>query len=423
LESEKLTDSLSFGQLEGARVIGEESQLEHLIQSLQIEKKDKVFAQIEENNRKAGAAADEPVAEHMNDHQRLHADLPRTKPYKPSDGVGGAEKYEDFASDGAALFDSQMAVIVATAGGADEKTPLGGEMEETDNPINLLESEPASPGLSPPQSPTWGASRLTTWDGEDMSPQSADQESASPKTPGASRWNKLRLAHRANKNMASEVNVKSRQERELKARRIAQEALHNKVANDPLPPELCERQIGTDWVSPITKRMCVGEKDRCVLHKSASESFLVKMNANSFPMMPLVSTLRIKKALYVMKDDDVGSDATSAPAKDTDDKKDRKGERKKSMAPGVPLRMDPPESLKNKVILQRLDTQADAFRKTTFGVYTKDHDVFTGEFKVRLNEQTLKMEERSFLGKMHDLVGGPPKKLVPLSRTAKPSST
>merc|ERR1712139_257771 len=70
---------------------------------------------------------------------------------------------------------------------------------------------------------------------------------------------------------------KDRKDKEVKAKRVRQEALHRKIVVDPLPQDVCEHELFTTWVSPVMRRVAT-EKDRLsVLRKTRAETRQCKM--------------------------------------------------------------------------------------------------------------------------------------------------
>merc|ERR1719261_1017685 len=57
------------------------------------------------------------------------------------------------------------------------------------------------------------------------------------------------------------------------------------------------------------------------------------------------------------------------------------------------LTLEPPKNLSGKVIFQRLEGQAAAFRKGTFAEHVKEYDMLTGERKMRIDEGRLHKAE------------------------------
>jgi len=290
----------------------------------------------------------------------------------------------------------------------------------------------------------------STADPGDKADPLSDVDSESPRasvaTPSSqTRWRKLRalsgtigvIKTYTNKNKLShaerEENAKEQREKELKIRRSRQEALHNAAASNPLPAVLCERELMTTWVGPLTKRLVPGEKDRCILRKTSAEAYRLKMDTAPFPMMPLRTSSsmgsldigrqtskssRARRLGKAQRDEDDGTGTRSTDMGTANNRLQPLGPL--SSSSGKPrdamqvadsaekLWLEPPRNVSSKVILQRLDDQKTSFRKTTFSAYTKEYDVMTGVLRVRFDEARLRREENAYLQKMDTLVGGQP---------------
>jgi len=83
-----------------------------------------------------------------------------------------------------------------------------------------------------------------------------------------------------------------------------------------------------------------------------------------------------------------------------------------SLMRGEVLNMDPPQRLKQDLVLQRMEEHGKAYVKNSFALYTKEHDIFTGTRKNRSDPTMLKNEEDAYIKKMEMLVGGDPKRLI-----------
>jgi hypothetical protein len=82
----------------------------------------------------------------------------------------------------------------------------------------------------------------------------------------------------------------------------------------------------------------------------------------------------------------------------------------------APLIIEPPSSLSNEVVVNRIEAQGIKFRKTTFTEYMKENDIFTGDPKVRFDQRRLDKEEEAILRKAQELVGGPAKRQLRLTK-------
>jgi hypothetical protein len=84
------------------------------------------------------------------------------------------------------------------------------------------------------------------------------------------------------------------------------------------------------------------------------------------------------------------------------------------------LQLEPSRSLSEKVILARLEAEAVASKKASFGEFLQQHDILSGAKKVRVNDALRSRDEEKYLKKMRSLVAGAPAKLLnPRSFTPK----
>jgi len=79
-----------------------------------------------------------------------------------------------------------------------------------------------------------------------------------------------------------------------------------------------------------------------------------------------------------------------------------------------PLILEPPSSLSHRIDVHRIESQGQAFARSTFSQYMKENDIFTGEPKVRFDEKRLRAEELQTLHNHERLVGGPAKRQLRL---------
>jgi len=313
-----------------------------------------------------------------------------------------------------------------------------------------------------------------------------------------------------------ECNHKERKDKEAKAKRSRQEALHRKIAVDPLPQDVCERELFTTWVSPVMRRVAT-EKDRLsVLRKTRAETRQCKMQmpvlqpsskdeAVSTKTTPRASSRggntskppsRAQSRGGQTSDsrapsrggqlgdglgDSLGACSSSGPR--TNSRGGMKSMKAASWAPltgmleqdtfgsmgkfksaggvegnmlnqmrhavltnpmagqwpqGMEARavggsremmlpaqtlprvgsaggasnppaprpdpsmvsfcglvLEPPASLDHRLVERRLEDQAKEFRKNTFAEYMKEHDIFTGDIKVRFDQRRLQTEEEA----------------------------
>lgn len=245
---------------------------------------------------------------------------------------------------------------------------------------------------------------------------------------------------------------------EAKARRLRQDLLQQKIVGEPLPPEICTRELNTDWVSPALEHMMGESGDRGVLNKTKADSYHLKMftptmqaRTLSMPALKAVARPQSKGHAYVdsskrrqhdastvsqtasAKEEVTGSmaggssrpNAKQSTAKDADLGRDVSTATLATNAsspsllawspPGMtPVLMDTAARISGKVICQRLEGQAKAFRQNSFANYIKEYDVFKGQPKQSFAEKRLRDEEDAFLRKLDSLVGGPPRRMIHL---------
>lgn len=246
-----------------------------------------------------------------------------------------------------------------------------------------------------------------------------------------------------------------KKESDAKARRQRQDLLQHKLVVEPLPAEMCTRQIKTDWVSPALQYMMGDTGDRDVLCKTHADSFHLKMFTKPIPARPLsmpalkASTRPQSKghgetkrrphdAMTVSQTSakEEGSLAGGSSRAAARTIASVHSERDASNAPmstsasspglhpwtssatgqshgsaGV-INMDSAVRISGKVIKQRLEGQAKAFRQNSFAQYIKEFDVFSGKLKQSFDEKRLRDEEDACLRKAENLIGGPPRRLI-----------
>jgi len=244
-----------------------------------------------------------------------------------------------------------------------------------------------------------------------------------------------------------------KKESDAKARRQRQDMLQHKLVAEPLPPELCTRRLNTDWVSPALQYMMGDTGDRDILCKTHADSFHLKMFAKPIPARPL--SMPALKASTRPNSKGHGNDIKRRPhdamtVSQTSAKEDgslaggssRAAARTaasvhseqnapisnsasapgllpwSSSAAGQPhgstgiINMDSAVRISGKVVKQRLEGQAKAFRQNSFAQYIKQFDVFSGKLKQSFDEKRLRDEEDACLRKTDNLIGGPPRRLI-----------
>jgi hypothetical protein len=73
---------------------------------------------------------------------------------------------------------------------------------------------------------------------------------------------------------------------EAEMRRKGQEAVHRKIAIDPLPQDVCEHELYTTWVSPVMTRVATETDPLSVLRKTRAESRQCKMQVQTSLLRP-----------------------------------------------------------------------------------------------------------------------------------------
>lgn len=247
-----------------------------------------------------------------------------------------------------------------------------------------------------------------------------------------------------------------KKENDAKARRQRQDLLQRKIVEEPLPEELSTRQLNTDWVSPTLQYMMGDTGDRGVLCKTRADRFHLKMFAKPIPARPLsmpalkASTRPHSKAqgsdtkrrphdavtvsqTSAKEEGSLAGGSSRAAAKSAVSANvEREGTSTQmgisASSPGLlswtssaatlqhgsagVINMESAARISGKVIRQRLEGQAKAFRQTSFAQYIKDFDVFTGKLKLNFDDKRLRDEEDACLRKADNLIGGHPKRLI-----------
>jgi len=67
--------------------------------------------------------------------------------------------------------------------------------------------------------------------------------------------------------------------------------------------------------------------------------------------------------------------------------------------------MQPPASLKNAVVLNRLDEHIHTFHSNSFAVYSKEYDIASGIRKHRMDPAQMRRAENNYVSSLHALVG------------------
>lgn len=242
-------------------------------------------------------------------------------------------------------------------------------------------------------------------------------------------------------------------------------AVQRKIVVEPLPEELCERELRTTWVSPVMERLAGPEQqERCLLRKNPAEAACLRVDS----MVLKMETPPIPDHAQQLRQQ-AGGRARSAPNGATrkpgqQGQQGQQGQRVKStpFAKGGPRSLlrqsdgtppggrspktppgrgggtftgvkegevmdmpgyrqreeqklvlqEPSMSLSTDVMRQRLREEGQAFHAATFSEYLKQVDIFTGDPKVRLDEKRLQNDETTTLAKAASLMGLPAFKQV-----------
>jgi len=81
---------------------------------------------------------------------------------------------------------------------------------------------------------------------------------------------------------------KDRKAKDVKEKRVRQEALQHKISVDPLPEDVCAHELFTTWVSPVMRRVATEPDRLSVLRKTSAEPRKCKMEVQPFLSMPLL---------------------------------------------------------------------------------------------------------------------------------------
>lgn len=209
--------------------------------------------------------------------------------------------------------------------------------------------------------------------------------------------------------------------------------------NAPLPHELCQRKVSTNWVSPAVTRLYGEDGDRNVLRKSPSESFFCQMENPILADRPASAPRKVPPGSKFLErcgsapqtcnrggggKDATGNTALSSSSggrqcqasADTTHNSLASSHRRTVLANGrVPSAgqggSDVAETLtmgvkpiSMKTTMQRLENMKSEFHKQAFGNYMKEYDIFTGEKKARFDGQRLRGEEEKCVRDMSNLV-------------------
>jgi hypothetical protein len=192
--------------------------------------------------------------------------------------------------------------------------------------------------------------------------------------------------------------MRMRREAEQAEKRRREDMLQARILDEPLPSHICERSLCTSWVSPITDRLVPVERDRQGLCKRACDSRNIKMELpsvmHSHSEPTLSSSVKLPKIEKHGCGHDLGDSATSAPFNPIATEKKR-----------YTITMEPPGSLKNAVVIGRLQEHIHCFNSKSFGAFSKEYDISTGVKKSRMDPTAMRQAENTYVSSLHALVG------------------
>lgn len=209
-------------------------------------------------------------------------------------------------------------------------------------------------------------------------------------------------------------------QQEEKAEAELQKQRESIIANaivSELPQELRNRELYTTWVSPVAKRLKPGAEDRFMLKKPANEARHLQMAPPS-PIMAGSVKLRRPKSTPSLPTSSsppklvqIHPHAQTHPqrrlSKNTSPGHANKDISEEGSHHGPKhLYLEPPQSISNEKVLERIQTQLETCRDASFGVYMKNFDILTGQRKQIFSDKRLFKEEATYVKKMEDLVRG-----------------
>mmetsp|Transcript_6629 Transcript_6629/g.10641 ORF Transcript_6629/g.10641 Transcript_6629/m.10641 type:complete len:576 (-) Transcript_6629:148-1875(-) len=226
-----------------------------------------------------------------------------------------------------------------------------------------------------------------------------------------------RTPHSSRKSRFQTDREEERRKRETKEveKRRREESLIA-FCEEPLPAKFCQRQLNTSWVSPIVDVLVPGEKERRVLRKGVADSRQLKMvlpplkQSKSEPLLQNKTCLAQKLPKIQGNDDSDGSLGHAAwygP---------RKSLRRE-------IALEPPASLKSGVVIDRLKDHLVNYNSRSFGVYSKEHDITSGQKKQRMDPAAMRRAESAYITSMHSLVGPPSQPALKLTNTVSQKAT
>jgi hypothetical protein len=193
--------------------------------------------------------------------------------------------------------------------------------------------------------------------------------------------------------------IRNKKEQEQAKKRDREYALQKLILQDPLPQALCERTLDTAWVSPVLDRLVPVQRERQGLQKRAADSKILKMDlpnimkSQSEPSLRK-SGLKLPHLSAQLHTSDGIENAASALASE-----------KKTIKHKTDILLQPPASLKNAVVIDRLNDHLAHFNKHAFSNYSKEYDIGTGVKKQRMDPAAMRRAENNYVASLHALVG------------------
>eukprot|EP00933_Yihiella_yeosuensis_P080966 TRINITY_DN94493_c0_g1_i1.p1 TRINITY_DN94493_c0_g1~~TRINITY_DN94493_c0_g1_i1.p1 ORF type:complete len:459 (-),score=76.18 TRINITY_DN94493_c0_g1_i1:26-1336(-) len=362
------------------------------------------------------------------------------------------DRHADLSHVGATLLEKHLQTILQMTGGLDSMD------DELDDAAEEIMSAASSECMSPTS--TQDSFGMSPW--ADDSPGSpggkkalvsfaGSSEEAQPESPGgASSPGDLskKQVLLAKAKMMGKINLMrsksaSRREEEAKMKRQRHEQLKTYCENESMPNSYTAKEMNTAWVSPKVMELASGHNHdaKLILAKSRAETHHIRMTVHpptaralnlSMSAPSLSSTRRSNRGTQSgkmaegspmtqgsFKEDGSATGSSSKPQTSPTALgssgafgSSLRGGSLPSLSGNVAIRMDGPHSLPTKVIVNRLEGEAKAFRAQSFAVYLKEADVFTGVKKERLDAQLLRDQEEAAMKQMHYLVGGSPRRVL-----------
>jgi hypothetical protein len=154
--------------------------------------------------------------------------------------------------------------------------------------ITMMGNQVTWPAKSPPKKPPPPLDLVAKPREQKSDSQSDDCVSLALSSPKLSKQQKRKVLA-VGKLATMWKDDKDKKERDAKQKRIRQDALHRKIAAEPLPQDLFEHELLTTWVSPVMKRLANEEDRWAVLRKTRQESRQCKMHVSMPSLLRLSS--------------------------------------------------------------------------------------------------------------------------------------